>query len=192
MKISCFRMKTLLFFLLLFFCFTLQNSFAHNVRIFAWKDGDKVLTESRFSGGGKVKNGQIEVYDDQGRKLLEGKTDNQGRFSFKAPEKTGLDIVLKTGAGHQNHWKIPFESGEKKEGKRTGKTGIPEKILVSQQELETIVERIMDKKLDPIMTMLLDQKSRGPSISDILGGIGYIIGLAGLAALIKSRSRKGD
>ena len=67
----------------------------------------------------------------------------------------------------------------------------PEKIQVTPKELEAIVESIMDKKLKPVITMLVDQRNSDPSVTDILGGIGYIIGLAGVAALFKSRNRKG-
>jgi len=190
MKKSCFQKNTVFFFIIIIFC-TAQSVFAHKVTIFAWKEGDTVFTESQFSGGKRVNNGRIEVYDYQGGKILEGKTDDQGRFSFTAPEKTGLDIVLKAGAGHQNHWKIPFDANKKTVREMSGETIKPEKIQVTPKELEGIVESIMDKKLKPVITMLVDQRNSDPSVTDILGGIGYIIGLVGVAALFKSRNRKG-
>jgi len=55
---------------------------AHKVTVFAWVDGDRVVTESKFSRGRMVKQGRIVVYDLQGEKLLEGETDEQGRFPF--------------------------------------------------------------------------------------------------------------
>jgi len=73
----------------------------------------------------------------------------------------------------------------------SGETIKPEKIQVTPKELEGIVESIMDKKLKPVITMLVDQRNSDPSVTDILGGIGYIIGLVGVAALFKSRNRKG-
>ena len=48
---------------------------AHKVNIFAWVDGDRIYTESKFSGGRRAKNATVEVYDNQGNRLLEGKTD---------------------------------------------------------------------------------------------------------------------
>ena len=61
---------------------------AHKVNVFAWVDGDRIYTQSKFSGGRKAKNATIEVYDRQGNKLLEGQTDDKGEFSFKIPQKT--------------------------------------------------------------------------------------------------------
>jgi len=72
MKKSCFQKNTVFFFIIIIFC-TAQSVFAHKVTIFAWKEGDTVFTESQFSGGKRVNNGRIEVYDYQGGKILEGK-----------------------------------------------------------------------------------------------------------------------
>jgi len=55
---------------------------------------------------------------------------------------------------------------------------------------------VLDKKLEPIVKMLgkqekllLEEKYGGPRMSDIIGGIGWIMGLAGLAAFFLSRNR---
>ena len=82
---------------------------AHKVMIFAWVEGDTIYTESKLSGGKKVKEGDVIVYDLQGNRLLEGKTNEQGEFSFKIPKKTSLKIVLQAGMGHRGEWKLPVE-----------------------------------------------------------------------------------
>jgi len=192
------KVNLFLFFILVFIFCTVQNIFAHKVTVFAWKEGGKVFTESRFSGGKRVKNGKIEVYDDSGTKLMEGRTDDQGCFSFPIPGEKGLDIVLKAGAGHQGHWKIPDEAPndspnnltEKEKTAKLEKTEKREDVQVNPEELEAIVEKVMDKKLKPVITMLKDQHVSGPSVTDIVGGIGYIIGLTGLAAWLSGRNRK--
>jgi nickel transport protein len=63
-------------------------------------------------------------------------------------------------------------------------------ITLPPGELQALVEQALDRKLAPIMHRLvaLDQ---GPSLSDIIGGIGYIIGLVGLAAYFNSRRKTG-
>jgi len=60
---------------------------AHKVSIFAWVEGDTVYTQSKFSKGKRVKNSSVIVFDSDGNKLLEGKTDDKGEFSFKIPKK---------------------------------------------------------------------------------------------------------
>jgi len=84
-------------------------AFAHKVSIFAWVEGDTVYTQSKFSKGKRVKNSSVIVFDSDGNKLLEGKTDDKGEFSFKIPKQTALKVVLKASMGHMAEWKIPFE-----------------------------------------------------------------------------------
>jgi nickel transport protein len=185
------------------------RALAHKVTVFAWVEGDTVHTESKFSGGRVAKNARIEVYDAAGAKLLEGRTDDQGRFAFKPPRPEALRIVLIGGTGHQNEWRVaaeeftdapspaipmgspaaPTESAAAPPAPTPGKAE-NETLTLSPGEFQTLIDQALDRKLAPIMHRLiaLDQ---GPSLSDIVGGIGYIIGLVGLGAYIHSRRRSG-
>ncbi len=58
---------------------------AHKVMVFAWVSGNTIHTESKFSGGRKVKAGKIEVFDPQGKLLLSGKTNSPSRYPNQAP-----------------------------------------------------------------------------------------------------------
>jgi nickel transport protein len=58
------------------------------------------------------------------------------------------------------------------------------------------LEKVLDKKLEPLVKMLgrqeallLEQKYGGPRISDIVGGIGWILGLVGVASFFWCRKR---
>jgi nickel transport protein len=63
-------------------------------------------------------------------------------------------------------------------------------VSLSADELQALIEASLDKKLAPILHRLGDL-APGPSLSDILGGIGYIIGLVGLAAYLRSHRKSG-
>lgn len=54
-------------------------------------------------------------------------------------------------------------------------------------DLEVLIGRIMDKKLAPIKQILARQEERAPGVRDIVGGIGWIVGLLGIAMYIKSK-----
>jgi len=82
---------------------------AHRVTIFAWVEGETIYTKSKFSGGKKVVGGDILVYDAHENRLLTGKTDEKGEFSFKVPKKEALKVVLQAGAGHRGEWMIPAD-----------------------------------------------------------------------------------
>lgn len=75
---------------------------AHKVNVFAYVEGDTVYTESYFPDGRPVAEGTIEVLNANGEKLLEGKTDKEGLFSFPLPAKEDLTIAIIASMGHKN------------------------------------------------------------------------------------------
>ena len=187
---------------------------AHKVTVFAWVEGDTVHVESKFSGGRKAVAAPVEVYDNQGNLLLKGVTDDQGTFAFKAPQKTEMKVVLLAGMGHRGEWTIQlsdFENTDVSAPSQLPKTDslsppmtdkdqenryapsqtdppLPTEF-VTADEIRSMVEEAIDKKLKPVMKSLADMRQSGPSLTDILGGIGYIIGLVGVAAYVSSKRR---
>ena len=190
------------------------SALAHKVMIFAWVEGDTVFTESKFSGGKKVIHAPVVIFDTDGKKLLEGKTDNKGEFSFKIPKVSDLRIVLNAAMGHKAEWTVP-ESELRDAGAIVEKKSAPvpsgpipvglskeevQKIVaepsgqipigLSKEEVQKIVEDSLDKKLRPIVRMMTESKNTKPSLTEIIGGIGYIFGLMGIALYFISRGKK--
>jgi len=172
---------------------------AHKVSLFAWVENDMVYTLSKFSGGKKVINGHLLVFDPEGNKLLEGLTDNQGEFAFKVPQQTDLKLELIAGTGHKGHWQVPLEEIMGGSENSTSTDAGPSTAAavathhsdnITADHLEAAIEKVLDRKLKPVMKMLAKANQPGPSLSEILGGIGYIIGLVGIAAYFKSRQKK--
>jgi len=167
---------------------------AHKVTIFAWVEGDTVFTESKFSGGKKAVNAPVEIYDKDGKKLLEGKTDNKGEFSFKIPKITDLRVVLIAAMGHKAEWMIS-EKEIREANPVVKNTSAAEpsgtiSVGLSKEEIQKIVEDSLDKKLRPIVRMMIESKNAKPSITEIIGGIGYIFGLFGVVLFFKNRTKK--
>lgn len=94
------------------------SAFAHKVNIFAYMEGDTVYTESYFPDGKKVKGGKVEVCDSDGKRLLEGITDSEGRFNFKFPKKDDLKIVINASMGHRNSYVLSMEKPAQPRQKR--------------------------------------------------------------------------
>ncbi len=167
--------------------------YAHKVNVFAWVEGDTVHTESKFGSGKMVKGGKIEVFDHLNQKVAEGTTDDHGSYTFSAPPAAQtLKIVLTASMGHSNHWQITAEEL----GRETPTEDIkppattPQKQSVtgvSPEEIESIVERAIEKKIAPIRAQLAEQAW---GLRDIVAGIGYIIGLMGLASYMHYRKAK--
>jgi len=167
---------------------------AHKVTIFAYVEGDTIFTESKFSGGKRAINAQILVFDRQGKQLLEGKTDRKGEFSFKIPKVADLRIVLNAGMGHRAEWRIPESEIKQAIGaaENKGAPGSSQPIAVSlgKEEIKELIEDSLDRKLRPIVRMMAESQSKGPSVTEIIGGIGYIFGLMGVALYFMSRGKK--
>jgi nickel transport protein len=129
-----------------------------------------------------------------------------------------LKLKLVAGEGHQNETlvaasefshlappKAPTQNRETKKpsGKISAKTTenpapLAEKPLpspgISQAELEQTVERAVDRavqrELAPLRQMFQRQAEGGPGVVEIVGGIGYIVGLFGVAAFVAARRRE--
>ena len=167
---------------------------AHSVQIHAWVEGDRVFTESFFSGGHRAAQSQIEVFDHNGEKLITGKTDSQGLFSFPLPKKRGLKIVLRTPEGHGTEvnlraGEIPVKGDHHEEGHMEKDLSIAPVPCMSREEIKAVVEEVLDEKLAPMQLRLEESRKRGPGITEILGGIGYIMGLMGIAIYISNRKK---
>lgn len=173
------------FFALFFFIGPI--ALAHGVYIFAWVEGDTVCTDSYFSSKKKVKDGVVRVYDTSGAVLLEGKTDDKGEYSFKLPGKTPLRLVLEAGTGHQAEFLL---GADEIEGFEEAPVPPPSPSQEDRDYIKRVVEEALDAKLKPITRALAKiQEDQGPGLTEVIGGIGYIIGIMGLALYFRSKKK---
>lgn len=173
-----------------------STAFSHKVYLFAWIEGDTVYTESYSSGKKKVRGGLVKVFDPAGRKLLEGKTDEKGKYSFKIPRNTDLRIVLETAMGHKAEFLLKADdvSGIEKSQATTSnrKSEVPSSsvVKVDIEQVKLLMEETLDSRLRPILrTLAKIQEERGPGLTEIIGGIGYIFGIMGLILYLKGRKK---
>ena len=180
---------------------------AHRVNIFAFVDGDAVQVECGFNRSQKVKQGTVEVFDaTTGARLLQGTTDDNGVFRFPVTAE-----LREAGEGHQNDWTVAADelasSGTPKAvavaaaevpatpaslvaGQAAPSAAAPVAAVsggATPAEIERIVDAALDAKLSPIKRMLAEQTEAGPNLRDIIGGIGWIFGLIGVAAYFRRR-----
>lgn len=195
------------------------SSHAHRVNIFAYVDGDTVVTESGYSRTSRVMSGTIEVFDAAtGQRLLSGTTDDTGHFAFPIPEQAragtmDLRLLLSAGEGHQAEWTVkaeelatagtmaqttaaqptapaPEQSAPQTEAlpllsTKAGQQDQPAAAPLTSAQADAMLRR----ELAPIKQMLAELNQPGPGMTEIIGGIGYILGIFGIAAYMKSRSR---
>ncbi len=128
----------------------------------------------------------------------------------------GLTIRLFAGEGHRDEWTIaaeelralartpasaaeappaggapatpPRSDPPEKAGKETGKEA-RSLSAVDSERLEAIMGDVLDAKLAPLKQALvrLEGEQDAPGLRDIVGGLGWILGLLGAAAYMKYR-----
>jgi len=182
------------------------EAWAHRLSVFAYVEGDAVRVESKFGSGRACQECDAQVVDSgSGAALASGKTDAEGRFGYAPASKPTADvkIVIAAPGGHQGEWTLSVaelaQLGARSEGAASVSKTVPAAasqapahsrlMEVDEQRLRALVAEELEKKIAPLRAMLVNGKLGGPSVSEIAGGIGYIIGLAGLAVLLKGRRR---
>lgn len=191
--------------------------FAHKVNVFAYIEGDNIIVEGYFSGGAKSQDSLVEVFDSLGKKILEGKTDAKGIFTFSLKAIPAnmrfVKVVVEADMGHRGEYRLnlgedaltpktpnanqPEEAGSQRVSTLPGDpTERPASQIIRGDMLE-MMDAMMDKKLEPLFKMLgnqermlLEQQIGRPKAGEIIGGVGWILGLAGIAAFFWSRKKK--
>jgi nickel transport protein len=179
---------------------------AHGVNLFGYVEADTVIVEGYFNDGAPCRDSTIEVFDEHREKLLEGKTDAEGKFSFRAPLRSDLLVRLTASMGHRAEFIIPAkdlpeglpmadrpDSPERKEDttpnqaqqSAEGASGDD----VATDEMERALERTLARNLEPIRRAI-EESRRERRFSDIVGGMGYILGLVGLILYFRSRRER--
>jgi nickel transport protein len=190
-----------LIFLILVIVVPTSYALAHRVVLFAYTEGDVVFTESYFSDGKRCRDSRIEVFDRFGNKLLEGRTDKNGEFSFRPPKGTDLRIVLTASMGHRDEYLVPAgglpKGAEEKvskpqlqeaarEGEEKG-TPVGQLSRPEMEQIRSVGEEVPDEKLKPIMRIPVKRQSKGISFIRVMGGIGFIFGTMGIILYFISR-----
>ncbi|CAK7027655.1 MAG: hypothetical protein DELT_02643 [Desulfovibrio sp.] len=188
--------------------FFTSSAAAHSVYVTAWADGAAMCAEGSFSTKSKAKNSAVVVTDAKGAALHEGRTDANGVVCFPLPEKpVELTFTLNAGQGHVAKT-ILYEDDFPSDTERaqtappitdTSPDASPKATpnaapsTAPNAALEAVVRnavsRELQQQLGPIRQSLSALQIKKPGMLEIFGGIGWIVGLAGAAALAASRRK---
>jgi len=168
---------------------------AHRVNVYAYAEAGKVYVEGYFVDGTKAKSSKIEVFrEDTGKLILTGVTDEDGKYSFKIPGPYSLRIVLKASMGHKNEYLLEKEEIMEALGMQTKPPQVKVASKVTEpQGANTVVssdiETILEKHLKPLREEIVKLRiaMERPRMSEVIGGLGYIMGIVGIYLYIKSR-----
>jgi len=169
---------------------------AHRVAVYAYVEGGQIKGEGYVSGGGKLQNQKIKVLDVAGKVLAETKTNKEGAFSVPVPKaQPPLTVVLDAGAGHRATYELKAadlgqESESPADEPKPAAAAEPKAATgIDAKQLGALVQKRVEKALAPLRAQLAEMalSSQEVSLRDIIGGLGWIVGLLGLAAYLKAR-----
>jgi nickel transport protein len=169
---------------------------AHKLKVFALVDGDHIAGYAYFVGGAKATGATITVTDADGNALARLVPDAEGTFRYTPRDRIDHVIVADSGDGHLARWTLRADTLPAGLG-ATPPTDpapapsaqlppVPElaqpdpSAVVSEETIAAWVEQSVARQLRPLREQLEAHDAR-VRLQDVLGGIGYIVGLAGLA-----------
>lgn len=177
-------------------------AFAHKLKVFALVDGDHIAGSTYFVGGAKAAGATVTVTDPQGTELARLVPDAEGAFRFRPMQRIDHVLVADSGDGHVARWIIAADAlpvgvgagaGTKPtadlEFEPAAATTAPRdaepipsiaRTPISDEALAAQIEQAVARQLRPLREQL-DVHDARVRLQDVLGGIGYIAGLAGLA-----------
>jgi nickel transport protein len=183
---------------------------AHAVYVFAYASGDEICTESYFTRRNRVIGGTITMLDAAGNEIESADTGEDGNHCFPAPAGEGdLQFVVLAGEGHRGEFTLPAADRPAAAappapaalgapaGGPSGPAGTPPSDAaatagaspaVSPDSLRAIVREELKAQIGPLSRALAEARDdRTPGLREIVGGLGWLVGIAGLALWLKRR-----
>jgi nickel transport protein len=178
------------------FTLSAAPALAHRLKVFATVVGAEVQGKAYFVGGGPAREVAATLRDGRETIVATGRTDAEGRFVLTSPVRADLTVVVDAADGHVG--RFPIAAARLPVTLPAGDTGAPALAdtttaadatapapgLVSEDVIGAAVAR----QIEPLAEQI-DALDSALRLRDVLGGIGYIVGLFGLAAFLKARRR---
>jgi nickel transport protein len=177
----------------------------HGLNVFASAEGDIIAGHVYYPGGGRVRGVAVSVTGPDGRKLAETNADENGEFSFRAQYRCDHLLTVDPGDGHRAEWTV--EAGELSvdlpsfpgASPAAHSHPAPSEDAPTPAEgdpLAQIVEREIAKHVAPLRKQIeqcrveLQEHQAKVRMRDIVGGVGWLVGLAGIAFYFLGARRK--
>ena len=155
---------------------------AHKVVFAVYDEGETVEGEVGFSNGDMAAGALVEYFTPDGKKLGETKSDQDGLFTLPLRGKGSFLFKANLGAGHIGEAVLNRAGGATP---TVAKTASKSPVTA---ELEKLIERGVARQIKPLRKELAAYKEEN-DLQKILGGLGYIIGLAGIGFYMAARQK---
>jgi len=179
---------------------------AHKLNVFAFAEGKTIRGEVYFRGRVPARNAKLTAFGPAGEKLAETTSDERGEFSFEARFHCDHRLVADSGDGHGTEFTVsagelpdslPLCQGHSgTAGGQSPQAAPPPDAahtplaIPKDEELKELIEVAVGKQVVALRRQL-DRYEQRTRLRDILGGIGYILGLVGLAYYFLGLRKRG-
>ncbi len=183
---------------------------AHRVHLYAFVEGSEIVADCRFSKKSPAQNAKVEVLDAaSGKLLVSGQSDARGTARLAVPPElkahpADVLVVLNAGEGHRAEWRIDAAD------LRRGLAGTPSAVSspVQPEQSETagqgagmaVQSSGASRCVSPeeLEALLREERARfeaernaeGPGLTEIVGGIGWIVGIFSALFALNNRRRR--
>ncbi len=177
---------------------------AHGINLFATVEGSTIQGTLLYADGTPATSAPVTAFAPDGSIIAEATTDETGRFTFQIRIRCRHRIVGDAGQGHRGLFTIaeedlpdslPAPGEEAPVEPAPGVETSPATVSGTQalpDDFDARVEAAVARQLRHLREQLNGYETT-VRIRDVMGGIGYLFGLAGLIALLKTRkSRSAD
>ena len=172
---------------------TTPPALAHKVILSAFTAGDTIEGEVGFSNGDMATNTLVEVFDPDGTKLGETVTDHDGFFVYRPAQAVPHVFKVDLGAGHVAEVTVGVDelpAGVAAPG-AIPSGGVAPPVAALPPDLQAMIAEAVRNEVRPLRREIAAYKERH-DLQTVLGGIGYILGLFGLAFFLVARRRRGS
>ncbi len=168
--------------ILVAFLFVLVSSpaFAHGLELFVNAEGNDLIGSVTYDDEKVVTGAKVVVYNDNYDELTSITTDAEGMFRYTRIDDGAVRFKVTTVDGHS----ISYKGSEAEEEieEYTHDHGDNEEESELHHDIEHLLEHEIGKVREDIYR--LEHTTR---FHDVVGGIGYIVGVLGIIAFLKAR-----
>lgn len=165
---------------------------AHGMRIEVRVDASARVVGAAKYGAHAVAHAEVQLLAPDGKVVAEGRTDADGAFSLPMTQRCDLRVIINDGS-HRGEKRLPmsaFPSHLPVYG--GGPAPAPASnapLSADAASLSAVVEAAVARRLEPV-ELQLQRQADALRLRDILGGIGYILGLAGIGFYFAGQARR--
>jgi len=173
-------------------------AWAHKVILSCYPAGDVIEGELGFSSGDMAADTVVEVFDPDGNKLGETTTNADGYFVYTPTQAVPHVFRANLGAGHVGEYVMPVADLPAGLASGDAPTPTPTEAVASgadaaegpgmaiTPEVTDMIAEAVRNEMRPLRREIAAYKEHH-DVQTILGGVGYIFGLFGLAFFLMAR-----